>query len=79
MEITKEIVTEVLQQFVNTFFGEPPEDTDERVWIAIEKAHKEAPKKTAYGGYHCARCDGYVSLKQNYCMNCGQHLKWEDE
>lgn len=51
--------------------------------IAVSCMQKDIPKETrfipegaVYGVYCCTRCDTVVFYRSNYCIECGQKLKW---
>ena len=60
-----------------------PYETYEAVDIAIKALEKQIPKKPKtddrYVMYICPRCNEFIKINKNYCMNCGQKLDWSDE
>ena len=51
--------------------------------MAIQAIEKQIPKKPKtddrYVMYICPRCNEFIKINKNYCMNCGQKLDWSDE
>ena len=51
--------------------------------MAIQALEKQIPKKPKtddrYVMYICPRCNEFIKINKNYCMNCGQKLDWSDE
>ena len=51
--------------------------------MAIQALEKQIPKKPItddrYVMYICPRCNEFIKINKNYCMNCGQKLDWSDE
>lgn len=54
--------------------------------MAIEALEKQIPKEPRFynANYYCPECDDLVGCKDtimrwehNYCMQCGQAIKWE--
>ena len=50
--------------------------------IAIKALEKQIPKKPKtddrYVMYICPRCNEFIKINKNYCMNCGQKLDWSE-
>ena len=55
----------------------------EALSVAIQALEKQIPKKPKtddrYVMYICPRCNEFIKINKNYCMNCGQKLDWSDE
>ena len=60
-----------------------PYETYEAVDMAIKALEMQIPKKPKtddrYVMYICPRCNEFIKINKNYCMNCGQKLDWSDE
>ena len=50
--------------------------------VAIRALEKQIPKKPKtddrYVMYICPRCNEFIKINKNYCMNCGQKLDWSE-
>ena len=50
--------------------------------MAIQALEKQIPKKPKtddrYVMYICPRCNEFIKINKNYCMNCGQKLDWSE-
>ena len=50
--------------------------------MAIQAIEKQIPKKPKtddrYVMYICPRCNEFIKINKNYCMNCGQKLDWSE-
>lgn len=50
--------------------------------LAIKALEKQIPKKPKtddrYVMYICPRCNEFIKINKNYCMNCGQKLDWSE-
>ena len=59
-----------------------PYETYEAVDMAIQALEKQIPKKPKtddrYVMYICPRCNEFIKINKNYCMNCGQKLDWSE-
>lgn len=46
---------------------------------ALEKQISKKPKTDdRYVMYICPRCNEFIKINKNYCMNCGQKLDWSE-
>ena len=56
-------------------------DAEQILALLKEREAKPVIVTNAYGTrfYHCPKCnrDLYAYIRQRYCSNCGQKVKWE--
>lgn len=46
---------------------------------AMERQIKKKPMNDENGYSKCPRCEGILLYCDNYCLDCGQYLNWEEE
>lgn len=62
--------------------GDAIEAVEEACVIACEALEKQIPKEveTIEGDeYHCPNCGNVKFYDDEYCVNCGQKLKWGND